>query len=140
METITKLNRWANAHTNPLTDVLRLMFGAFIFYKGILYLTQTEVLYSIFKTVGGEGAYFFMVHYVALSHLCGGLFIMMGLITRLSALMQLPILLGAIVFNILGSLSNLSLAEAVITFIICIFFVLYGSGKHSVDYNLRLHV
>lgn len=140
METITKLNRWANAHTNLFTDGLRVLFGAFIFYKGFFYLGQTEHLYHIFKTVSGPGTYFILVHYVALAHLCGGVFIMLGLITRLSALLQLPIFVGAVTINFIGTMDVLNLFQATAAFFICVFFIGYGSGKHSVDYNLRLHM
>jgi len=140
MEAITKLNRWANAHTNLLIDALRVLFGAFILYKGFFYLTQTDYLYLIFKLVSGKGTYFVLVHYVAIAHLCGGFFIMMGLLTRFSALVQLPILVGAITVNFIGALDGANLIQALLASFVCVFFLFYGSGKHSVDYTLRLHV
>ncbi len=138
--TITRLNRWANARTNLLVDTLRVLFGAFIFYKGFMYLNETEYLYNIFKTVSGKGTYFVLVHYVAMAHLCGGIFIMMGLMTRLCSLIQLPILVGAITINFIGVMELSNLFQATIASFICVFFFFYGSGKHSVDYSLRLHM
>lgn len=140
METILKLNRWANSHTNIFTDMLRVLFGAFIFYKGIYFLEDTKYLYDLFRNVSGEGTYFLLVHYVALAHICGGLFIMMGLITRYCALVQLPILIGAVLINFVGAMNASNLLQASIGLICCIFFMIYGSGRHSVDHSLRLHV
>jgi putative oxidoreductase len=140
METITKWNRWANAHTNLFTDALRLLFGAFIFIKGIFFLDQTEYLYNLFRTVSDQGTYFVLVHYVALAHLCGGFFIMLGLMTRWCAVLQLPILLGAVLINFIGEMHAGNLLQASLGFLVCCFFVYYGSGRHSVDYSLKLHV
>lgn len=140
MEAILKLNRWANSHTNIFTDMLRVLFGAFIFYKGIFFLEDTQYAYDLMRTISGEGTYFVLVHYVALAHICGGLFIMMGLITRISALLQLPILIGAVLINFMGVMNLSNLIQASLGLAICIFFVFYGSGRHSVDHSLRLHV
>lgn len=140
MEAITKLNRWANARTYLLVDAVRVLFGAFIMYKGFFYLGQTDYLYFILRTVSGKGTYFVLVHYVALAHLCGGFFIMLGLLTRFSALIQLPILVGAITVNFIGAMNATNLVQAIIASFVCVFFLFYGSGKHSVDYTLRLHV
>ncbi len=137
---ITRWNRWANAHSNIFTVSLRILFGAFIFIKGVMFLDQTEHLYNIFKTVSGEGTYFVLVHYVALAHLCGGVFIMMGLITRFAALVQIPILIGAVTINFIGVMDISNLVQSVVAFFACVFFVFYGSGRRSVDKGLKLHV
>jgi putative oxidoreductase len=138
METISKWNHWANAHTNVLTDALRILFGGFIFFKGVYFLDETDNVYDLFKSVGGSGMYMVLLHYVALSHLCGGLFIVLGLLTRWCAALQLPILLGAILINFIGEMNVSNLLQATIGFVLCCFFVYYGSGRHSIDYNLKL--
>lgn len=141
METVNKWNHWANAHTNIFTDILRVLFGGFILIKGLEFLEHTDYLYSLVRSIlQGEGTYFVTVHYVALSHLCGGLFIMMGLLTRWCALLQLPILAGAVLVNFTGIMNTGNLLQASLGFAICVFFIYYGSGKHSVDYVLKLHV
>lgn len=139
MATITKWNRWANAHTNIFTDILRVLFGAFLLYKGVYFLQDTEYLYGLVHNISNEGTYFILVHYVALTHICGGIFIMMGLITRWCALVEIPILLGAILINFIGTMHPVNLLQAVLALILGIFFVFYGSGRHSVDYSLKLH-
>jgi uncharacterized membrane protein YphA (DoxX/SURF4 family) len=138
METVDNWNRWANAHTNYFTDGLRILFGAFIMLKGFFFLDQTDYLYSLFRAVGGQGTYFIIVHYVALAHLCGGFFIMLGLLTRWCALVQLPILIGAVLINFIGVMDLGNLLQASIGLVLCCFFIYYGSGRHSVDYSLKL--
>lgn len=139
METITKWNRWANSHTNIFTDILRVLFGAFLLYKGVYFLQDTEALYGLVRGVANEGTYFILVHYVALTHICGGAFIMMGLITRWCALVEIPIFLGAILVNFIGTMHPLNLLQATLALVVSGFFVFYGSGRHSVDHSLRLH-
>jgi len=139
METVNKWNHWANAHTNYFTDLLRILFGGFIFFKGMLFLEQSDYLYSLFRSVNGSGSYLIIVHYVALAHLCGGFFIMLGLLTRWCAMLQLPILMGAVLINFVGIMNVSNLLQACIGLALCAFFVYYGSGRHSVDYSLKLH-
>jgi putative oxidoreductase len=139
METVNNWNRWANAHTNYFTDGLRILFGLFIMYKGFFFLEQTEYLDNLLRGVGGMGTYFVLVHYVALSHLCGGFFIVLGLLTRWAALLQIPALIGAVLINFVGDMQMGNLIQAAVGLALASFFVYYGSGRHSVDYNLKLH-
>src|ERR1700745_3587702 len=125
MDSVVKLNKWANAHTNILPDVLRIAFGAFIFYKGLFFLNQTEYLSQVLGNANSEGIYFILVHYVALAHICGGFFIMIGLITRLSALLQLPILMGAVLVNFTDGMVFTNFAEAILALAACCFFIVY---------------
>lgn len=40
MTTIRELNKWANAHTNFAVDTLRVLFGVFLFLKGVSFITE----------------------------------------------------------------------------------------------------
>jgi putative oxidoreductase len=140
METVNNWNRWANTHTNLLTDALRVLFGAFILYKGYFFLDQTDYLDNLFRSVSGKGTYMILVHYVAIAHLCGGFFIMLGLLTRWCSVVQLPLLIGAVLINFVGEMNVSNLIQASVGLALCSFFVYYGSGRHSVDYDLKLHV
>jgi putative oxidoreductase len=139
METVNNWNRWANTHTNLFTDALRIAFGLFIMYKGFFFLEQTEYLDTLLHSVSGMGTYFILVHYVALAHLCGGFFILLGLLTRWCALIQIPALVGAVLINFVGAMDVGNLVQASAALGVCSFFVYYGSGRHSVDYNMKLH-
>jgi uncharacterized membrane protein YphA (DoxX/SURF4 family) len=140
METVNNWNRWANSHTNFAIDALRILFGVFIIYKGYFFLDQTDYLDNLFRSISGKGTYFIMVHYVAICHLFGGFFIVLGLLTRWCSVLQLPILLGAVLINFVGEMNVGNLVQASIGLGLCSFFVYYGSGRHSVDYDLKLHV
>ncbi len=79
-----------------------------------------------------------ILHYVAPAHIVGGVLIVVGLLTRWAAIAQLPILLGAILTNFLGTMNVFNLTLALVVLLACLFFMVYGSGKHSVDYYLKM--
>ena len=130
MRTVVRLNKWANAHTNFMIDALRVATGLFLVYKGIQFISETQYLEVVLGPIGKSlGASYILVHYVAMSHLCGGLLIALGLLTRISLLAQLPILIGAIVVNFVGVMDVGNLIQATVVLILAFFFVFYGSGK-----------
>lgn len=79
-----------------------------------------------------------IMHYIAPAHFVGGFLIVIGLLTRWAALAQLPILVGALIVNFIGQMDMSNLIWASITLVVCIFFIFYGSGKHSADYYLKM--
>ncbi len=139
MKVIVKLNKWANALTNLPLDILRILLGGFLFYKGVDFLGHTEYLTEIISPVKTYGAEIAVVHYVAMTHLTGGLMIIFGLLTRLAVIVQIPILIGAVAINFIGvmDVNNVILATTVL--LVASFFLIYGSGKHSADYNLQMN-
>lgn len=139
MAVIVQLNKWANAHTNYGVDALRVLFGAYLFYKGVFFLSGTQRLVELLQPVNEGSTFLFLVHYVALSHLVGGVFIALGLLTRLCSLAQLPVLAGAAIINFIGPMDGWNLLQALGSFVLCMFFVFYGSGKHSLDYQMKLN-
>ncbi len=78
------------------------------------------------------------LHYVAPAHFVGGFLITIGLLTRWAVAAQIPILIGAILINFLGEMNVANLITATITLMVCCFFFVYGSGKHSADYYLKM--
>jgi len=140
MEAIRKLNKWANSHTSLPLDVIRIVLGAFIFYKGVNFSVHTNYLYEILNPLDEWLGTVILVHYVTMAHLAGGILIVIGLITRVAVLVQLPVLIGAILINFVGVLNATNLTAAVVVFLACIFFAVYGSGKHSVDYALKMQM
>ncbi len=140
MVAIRKLNKWANSHTSLPLDVVRLVLGGFIFYKGVNFSVHTSYLYNILNPLDEWLGTVIIVHYVTMAHLAGGVFIVIGLITRLAVLVQIPALIGAILINFIGVMNITNLMAATVVFFACLFFLVYGSGKHSVDYTLKMQM
>ena len=76
-------------------------------------------------------------------HLLGGTFIIMGLLTRISAWAQVPIMVGAIIFiNLNSSLSQhfSELLLSLLVLILSVWFAWAGGGKISMDYYVKRHL
>lgn len=138
MGRIKSLNKWANRHSYLPLDLLRIALGAFLFIKGISFMSDSQILMDLFKPIQNMAGGMMTVHYVAPAHFVGGLLIAFGLLTRWAIIAQLPILIGAIIINFVGEMNTTNLILAVITFLICVFFMFYGSGKRSLDYYFKM--
>lgn len=138
MGTIKSLNKWANAHTYYPLDLLRVGLGVFLFIKGIDIMSNHDQMIEVIRPFenipGGMG----ILHYVAPAHFVGGFLIVVGLLTRWAVLAQLPILIGAVLVNFIGTMNTTNLILALCVLFVCVFFLFYGSGKHSVDYYLKM--
>lgn len=138
METIKTLNKWANAHTYLPLDLLRIALGIFLFIKGVNFMADSAMLVSLFKPMQNMAGGMIVVHYVAPAHFIGGMLIAFGLLTRWAIIAQIPILIGAILINFVGEMNTNNLILAIFILLICVFFLLYGSGKHSLDYYFKM--
>lgn len=138
MDTVKNLNKWANAHTSYPLDALRIAMGIFLIIKGISFITNRQYLHEILSQMHNFGSEMLLIHYIAAAHMMGGLMIAFGLLTRWSIVAQLPILIGAVAVNFIGNFVPLNFVLASVTLIICVFFLFYGSGKHSADYYFKM--
>lgn len=138
METVKNLNKWANRHTSYPVDLLRIALGAFLFYKGVSFINGNQEVADVFSPIANFTGGMFVLTYVTSAHIMGGVMIAVGLLTRWAIWAQLPILIGAVVVAALGYASPSSLLLAIVTMIVCVFFLFYGSGKHSADYYFKM--
>ncbi|HZJ36925.1 MAG TPA: DoxX family protein [Gillisia sp.] len=136
MESIKSLDKWAYAHTYYSLDLLRIALGVFFFIKGLDFISQSQNLIELIAPLKGFGGEMLTIHYVAPAHLVGGFLIAFGLLTRLAIAVQIPILLGAILINFIGVMNVGNLIQAIVVLLISVFFIFYGSGKHSADYMI----
>ena len=79
-----------------------------------------------------------VIHYIAPAHFVGGILIAFGLLTRWAIAAQLPILIGAVAINFAGEMDQTNLILSSVALLLSLFFLVYGSGKHSVDKYLRM--
>ena len=138
MGLIKKLNKWANAHTYLSLDLIRVLLGVVFFVKGIEFMSNHEEMERLAKPFQDIPGGMIFLHYLIPAHFVGGILITVGLLTRWAAIAQLPILFGAILTNFIGVMNTNYLMLAVIVLITSLFFIVYGSGKHSVDYYLKM--
>lgn len=124
--------------------VIRVILGLILFWKGIVFIRDTEILKSLIEHSGigvfskNSEALTFIIAYLTL--LCG-LLILTGLFTRVASIIQIPILFIAIVFvnskNMGESTSELILS--IVVFILLIIFAIKGSGTLSADEYFRTY-
>lgn len=142
MKALEKLEQWADTHHPKWIDIVRIFFGLFIFYKGISFIQNNDALMEMMQgSMFAAFAKLSVVHYIAFSHLVGGLLIAAGLITRVAVIFQLPILIGAVFFINFpqGFSGNAELELSIMTLLLLVVFLFYGSGKVSLDEYMRAH-
>lgn len=138
MNSVKELNKWANTHTYLPIDLLRVALGIFLFMKGIFFITNIQYLADLISPIDKIGGGMFLIHYIAPAHMVGGIMIVFGLLTRWAIIAQLPILIAAVIINFMGEMHSQNLFLALVTLAICVFFLFYGSGKHSADYYFKM--
>lgn len=136
------ISRWADRHHPLWLDYLRIVFGIFLFVVGILFISDTAALQSLIATGRFGWASMAIAHYVAFAHLVGGLMIAIGYQTRIMAALQLPILIGAVFFvdPNMGMYTGLpGFWMSLVTLILLLVFLVFGSGPFSVHRYMRTH-
>jgi len=144
MATISKIESWADSHHPRWIDFIRVALGLFILYKGIRFIADTDALMQIMSNSDLQFFNLALAHYVAFAHLVGGLMIAFGLLTRFAIVFQIPVLIGAVFFvnisqGFLSVSNNLEFEVSLTVLILLIVFLIYGSGKFSLDYWMKNH-
>lgn len=144
MNIIQKVEHWGDLHHAKSLDIVRIALGLLILSKGIAFISQTNVQQEWIlqnNTFGFSGLMAVgLLHVVAFIHLVGGLLIIMGLVTRFAVVIQIPILIGAILFvnSTRGfSFLNSELWLSVIVLLLLVLFWVIGAGPYSVDYLMK---
>src|SRR3981081_360906 len=114
MNLIHKIERWGDSHHPKFLDLIRIVLGIFLFLKGLGFMENTAYLKFIIENQSDitfpSGLLVALVYYVTFVHMVGGTLIALGVLTRLSSLIQIPVVFGAVFFiNILQSPVNTEL-------------------------------
>ena len=131
---------WADAHREYWLDCVRIYLGLGLLARGLLLITNTSTGYFVDLLQRSGQPWItsgIMLHYVMVAHFVGGLLLTIGFLTRISALVQVPILIGAVFFvhrqDGLFALGQSLEFSALVLFLLCVF-VVAGAGKLSLDY------
>lgn len=140
MSFLHQMNEWSSKHHPKWLVFLRVALGLCLFIKGIGFIQNSVLLSdSISQTLFIKNASW-LTTLIPWLHLLGGAMILAGLFTRLWCLVQIPILIGAIIFvnakrGIFAGESDLMFS--VIILILLVFFFIEGGGPLSLDNFLR---
>lgn len=142
MNFIYKLETWGDNHHPKWLTVLRVILGFIIAALTAWYVHSHRDVRTLMNT--GHATLFssFLAFYMILVGFIGGLLIVVGLITRIAILFQLPVVLFAIISSslregLLFIYSNLPFA--ILVFLLLVFFFIEGSGPVSMDNYLQRH-
>jgi uncharacterized membrane protein YphA (DoxX/SURF4 family) len=138
MNILYKVRSWGDLHHPKVLDVIRILLGFFLFVKGLEFFKNAAYLrYLIIENNiirQPPGLISALIIYVTYVHLVGGIMIILGLFTRLAALLQIPIVFGAVFFvNLLSSYVNSDLWLSILVLSLLSLFVIMGSGPLSLD-------
>ncbi|HKB56673.1 MAG TPA: DoxX family protein, partial [Lacunisphaera sp.] len=129
---------WADAHPKVWLDCVRIYLGLGLFIRGLFIITNTraEFIADLLKRMEYPWVVtVVLLHYIAMAHLVGGLMLTVGLLTRIGAWVQIPILAGALfVHRNEGLMSGgQSLEFSALVFFLLVIFAFSGAGPLSVD-------
>lgn len=131
---------WLNENRDMAIEALRIYLGISLLIKGIKFLTDPEQAAQYMDMTNLPFFDFLSIHVVAIVHIACGFLLAIGLITRIAALIQVPLLLGAVFFVHLqqGMFSRgQDLEYVILVLLLLLVFVIYGAGQLSVDHILK---
>jgi uncharacterized membrane protein YphA (DoxX/SURF4 family) len=142
MNLIHRIEKWGDSHHPRFLDIIRILLGIFLLLKGLGFMDNTANLKALIENQAdidvAPGLLMALVYYVTFVHLVGGTLIALGILTRFSAIMQIPVVFGAVFFiNILQSPFNTDLASSVAALIFLVVFAVIGSGRVSLENYLK---
>ena len=136
MDLLHRFENWGDQHHPKWIDIVRIILGVFLCYKGIDFLMNTGVLIGLMSGIPSFGSFMvvLLAHVVPFAHILGGLLLILGLFTRFACLIQIPILIGALIFihaaqNVLLPYSQLYITIVVLGLLI--YFLIIGNGPWS---------
>ena len=140
MGALQQIQRWSATHHPRWLVLLRIALGLCLFIKGISFMNNTvELDQMIAGSMISKGGSWLPLT-ITSAHLLGGFLIIIGLLTRWAVLLQIPILIGAVIF--INSQKGMSaggseLIFALVILVLLIFFLVEGGGPISLDNYFR---
>jgi putative oxidoreductase len=140
MNTVLKLEDWADQHHPGWLDFLRILLGLFLIVKGVSLVNNSDLIVASILNDKVQFLAFAAAEYSLAVLLVGGLLIAFGLITRIVILFELPVLITEVFLVRMPqafSIVNYQLTYSVIILLFLLFFLFYGSGPFSADNFLK---
>lgn len=142
MNLIQRVEHWGDTHHPKWIDLIRMCLGIVLFLKAIEFVNNMDLLSSLMgkSSFLGSMSLGIMGHYIIMVHLVGGFLVAFGLLTRIACLLQIPILLGAVIFvnapaGIVPPDSSWWLSLVIL--VLLVFFMVEGGGPWSADRMLK---
>lgn len=140
MSLIKQMDDWSVKHHPKWLVILRVVLGLLLFIKGVGFIQNNVLLSDVVSQTEFIKKATWLTTIIPWLHLLGGSFILAGLFTRLSCLVQIPIVFGAVLFvNVKQGLfaGGSDLPFSIIILMLLVFFFVEGGGPLSLDNFLR---
>ncbi|MDF2188850.1 DoxX family protein [Paraflavitalea sp. CAU 1676] len=138
MNLLQRFEHWGDTHHPQWVDIVRIALGAFLVWRGIVFIENMGAELGRISNYISSGSFFLLSlgHLIVFAHLLGGVLIMLGVLTRFACLIQIPILIGAIIFA--GTPGGLwtpatTIILALIVLGLLVYFLAAGNGRFSFD-------
>ena len=139
MNKMQSCKRWLREHGDLFIDLVRIYLGCGLVVKAFFLMNHRDYLMQMIgdsdvSWIGGA----IIAQYVIVAHLFGGAMLALGMVTRLAALAQLPVLLGAVFALYLPRYANVEPRQyleyaGLVAFLLALFSV-FGAGRLSLDH------
>lgn len=140
MNRIERVEHWGDTHHPKWLDIVRIALGIFLCYKGVDFLRNMGAISDLLSNhlTFGSFAIIMLGHYIVFAHILGGLFLVMGFLTRFACIIQIPILLGALVMvnwsqDMLRPYSQLLIT--IVVLLLLVYFLIAGNGRWAVSFD-----
>lgn len=140
MNTFERLEHWGDTHHPKWVDIVRIALGVFLCYKGIDFLRNMGVINDLISNHISYSAFAIVMlgHYIVFAHILGGIFLTLGAFTRFACLIQIPILLGAVIFvnfshDVLRPYSGMLIS--ILVLILLVYFLIAGNGPFAFSFD-----
>jgi len=131
---------WADSRRDAWLDCIRIYLGIGLVARGLLMSSNTSAAFVVDALQRSGQTWLvtgLVLHYVMFAHIVGGGLLAIGFVTRIAALVQIPVLAGAVflVHRSEGLLaSGQSLEFAALVLFLLVVFLVAGAGRLSVDH------
>jgi len=140
MDQILRLRTWVEQHRDGWLDLLRIYMGFALLAKAIVFMQHMSAFIETMPIKTEAFAPALLAHYVVMAHVAGGIMLIFGVLTRLAAAANIPVLLGAVFLvhwneGLFQPQQTLELALLVL--FILVLLTVAGGGRWSVDEHLK---
>lgn len=136
MKRVNEILESLNSNQNIAYSFIRTFIGIALFVRGWFLFSNPDAIMELV----GDNQYHMWYSYVTIGHLIGGFFLAIGIFSRLAALLQIPILFGAVfVVHEKGLMqAGQSMELAILVLFLLVICVVFGSGAKSLAGRFKL--
>ena len=137
-----KVSCWGDQHCPKWLGFVRIALGLFLVYKGLNYMFTIEKIQVVADNNDQALFYMMLFQIVIFVHFVGGVFITIGILTKLAGIVQVPILIGALVAmkypnGYITPGGPIELGITILVLVLLLVIMIFGTGGYSIRRKVR---